>query len=58
MTNASFADLAVLVVDDNKDMRGLLEGIVREFGVRSIETAHDGAELIGLLRIADEKRRT
>ncbi len=57
MTNASFADLAVLVVDDNKDMRGLLEGIVREFGVRSIETAR-GAELVGLLRIANENRQT
>ncbi len=58
MTNASFADLAVLVVDDNKDMRGLLEGIVREFGVRSIETAHDGADLIGLLRLANVRRRS
>lgn len=49
MTNASFADLAVLVVDDNKDMRGLLEGIVREFGVRSIESARDGASALSAM---------
>lgn len=49
MTNASFANLAVLVVDDNKDMRGLLEGIVREFGVRSIESARDGASALSAM---------
>ena len=50
MTNDPFADLAVIIVDDDKDMRGLLEGIVREFGVRSIETACDGVSALSVMQ--------
>ena len=42
MTDDTIRDLSVLIVEDHPDMQFLLKSMVREFGVQSIETAHDG----------------
>ncbi len=49
MIDVSLSDLSVLVVEDNENMRHLLTSMVSEFGVRSVETAHDGESGLSVL---------
>ncbi len=51
MTDASISDLSVLIVEDNPDMQFLLKSMVREFGVQSIEVAHDGTSGLAAMQL-------
>jgi len=42
--------LNILVAEDNKYMQTLLKEILRAFGVRTIQTAADGAEALKILQ--------
>jgi CheY-like chemotaxis protein len=44
------AELRVLVVDDNAQMRGILQSILRAFGVRSVTLAVDGTDALRRLK--------
>jgi two-component system chemotaxis response regulator CheY len=44
------ADLDVLIVDDHEAMRGLLERVLANGGVKQVRTAADGAEALAALR--------
>ena len=50
MADVPLSDLTVLIVEDNPDMQFLLKSMVREFGVQSIETAHDGTSALSLMQ--------
>lgn len=42
--------LNILIADDNKYMQTLLKEILRAFGVRTVQTASDGAEALKILQ--------
>ena len=50
MTDSRLVDRAVLIVEDDPDMQFLLKSMVREFGVQSIETAHDGSIALSVMQ--------
>src|SRR4051812_20159667 len=50
MPAASFQNLKLLVVEDNRHMRILLRGLLESLGVRDILEAADGAAAMALLR--------
>lgn len=43
------AELRVLVVDDNAQMRGILQAMLRAFGVRAVSLAVDGSDALAQL---------
>jgi CheY-like chemotaxis protein len=43
------AELRVLVVDDNAQMRGILQSMLRAFGVRAVTLAVDGSDALACL---------
>ena len=50
MADVPLSDLTVLIVEDNPNMQFLMKSMVREFGVQSIETAHDGTSALSLMQ--------
>ena len=44
-----FEQLSVLIVEDNRFFRSLIRSVLREFGVRYIEEAEDGADALAHL---------
>ncbi len=52
MLQENWDRLTVLIVDDNRFVRNLLEGVVRSFGIERIETEEDGANAIKRLKLS------
>ncbi len=52
MSFESFSTLKVLVVDDNRNMRGLLRTLLNNFGIRDILEAADGDEGFRLFQLS------
>ena len=50
MADTSLNDLTVLIIEDNAKVLGPLIHMVRDFGVRSVVTASDGEDGLGVLR--------
>ncbi len=50
MADTSLSDLTVLIIEDNAKVLGPLMHMVRDFGVRSVVTASDGEDGLGVLR--------
>lgn len=50
MTDTALNDLTVLIIEDNAKVLGPLTHMVRDFGVRSVVTASDGEDGLGVLR--------
>lgn len=53
MYNKELAKKRYLVIDDFSEMRSMMQGMLRVFGVESIETARDGKEAIEQLERGD-----
>jgi PleD family two-component response regulator len=46
LTDRSFENLSVLIVDGNRHMRSLVRGVLHAFGIRNVKEASDSADAL------------